>query len=193
MSSGMRFALAAVLLVSWSTTAVASSPEFPICDANPEPGFLAVTEGRLGPGCPVRWIESEPVVGGIAFELHTSDGRLAGTGRVTTPDELAVPERRHECDGTIADTTRTVYAYTATFLTAQPGDQVWMINSSGSAFATATYDFDGGCPAFEFAVTECQVCAPEAAMGCADAGGGGGGFAFGLVALGLVALRRARR
>ncbi|MEO8703669.1 MAG: hypothetical protein ABI867_26705 [Kofleriaceae bacterium] len=184
----MRFAFLFVMFTA--ATAAASSPEFPICDSEqPTQGFFAVDE--VGPTCAVRWIEAEPIPGGLVFELHTSDGRLAGTGEVITPDELAVPERRHECDGTINDTSRSVFSYSATFLTAQPGDEVWVVNRSGNAFATLTYG-SGGCGTFELAATECQVCGPEATMGCADAGGGGAtGIAFGLVALvGSLARRR---
>jgi hypothetical protein len=188
MPRAMRIAISLAVLLLQASSAAASSPAFPICDAEPGSGFLATVDGTLGTDCPIRWIESEPVAGGITFELHTAGGELAGTGHVTEPDTLGAPQTRHECDGTIDETTRPVFAYTARFLTAQPGDQVWVIDH-GNAIATATYRETGGCAPLELAAEECQVCVPEATMGCADAGGGGGGLALALVGLALVVAR----
>jgi hypothetical protein len=193
MIRAMRVALTALIVLSASSTAHASSPEFPICDADEPLGFLVAEPGQLAPGCAVRWIEPEPVAGGVRFELHAPDGQLIGDGVDPTALEVQAPERRHECDGTVVDTVRSVYEYSVTFQTAQQGDQVWVIDTAtGNVFANATYEGQE-CTTIALAASECQVCGPEASMGCADVSGGRGTGVLVFAALGAIMLRRRRR
>ncbi|MBS1118684.1 MAG: hypothetical protein H6Q90_912 [Deltaproteobacteria bacterium] len=193
MSVGMRATLLLPLLLA-SSVAHASSG-YPVCDSDPEVGALAVDINALGPSCPVRWLQPAPLAGGVRFELRKPDGTVIHEITVASPQPFGSHEIRHECDGSVVDTTLTLNEYATTFSDAQPGDAVVLIDANGTLLAQGSFG-TSACPAIELVPEECQVCAPEASFGCADAGagrGGLGGLVAVAVALGAVVLRRARR
>jgi hypothetical protein len=194
MTRAMRAVLCSLALpcVLAASVAHASSPEFPICDADPQLGSLVVDVSDLGPSCPVRWLQPTPRDGGVRFELRAPDGALIHDLTVIDPAAFAIPERRHECDGSVVDTTRTLSEYTASFSDAAPGDQVRLLDADGTLLAQGTFG-DSTCPAIDFTPAECQVCGPDVSPGCADAGAGGRGLGtFVAIALGAILLRRRR-
>jgi hypothetical protein len=197
----MRRPIVLAVLLGTTSTATATTPAYPICDAdNGSPGF--VVEGPGGgapPGCPVRWIAPALRPGGVTFELWR-DGQLVETRLDTEAADEMAPQRRHECDGSVVDTFAVLASYTVEFPDAQPGDEI-QISDAGGSIGVTYVGTASGCPAIDLVAEECQVCVPDGpgGFGCLSAapgggGAGGGGAPWGVILVGVAVMigRRAR-
>jgi MYXO-CTERM domain-containing protein len=192
-----RFISSLLLLLGTTSTANATSPEFPICDADDAgPGFVVDRFGGVGPDCAVRWIAPDLRPGGVTFELWRDGARIATQTDADATDELQ-PQRRHECDGSIVDTHKVLASYAASFPDALDGDEIRISDASGRLGTTYVDGSSAGiCPTLDWATDECQVCAPDApAYGCLSASpsSGGSGAPWLVVLVGLAIALVARR